>query len=202
MPDLQQVFFFLFLMLGPFKIIGPFAKMTQHATPQLVRQLAIRAIVFSILAVLIASVMGEKMLGNFGIPVPVLGLAGGLILFLVALSNVIQQFTPPENHLEQPAPTLMMALSPLAFPTIITPYGIAAVIVFMTISPDIDTQLKIGAMVIGIMLINLGVMLLTRHIGKFLFLFLSIVGSVLGVIQVALGLMIIINQVKTIFGLS
>jgi len=44
-------------------------------------------------------------------------------------------------------------------------------------------------------------MLLTRHIGKILFLFLSILGSVLGVIQVALGLMIIINQVKTIFGL-
>lgn len=202
MADLQQIYFFLFLMLGPFKIIGPFAKMTQHANPQLVRQLATRSILFSILAVLIASVMGEKVLGNFGIPVPVLALAGGLILFLVALSNVIQQFTPQENNVEQPAPTLMMALSPLAFPTIITPYGIAAVIVFMTISPDINTQLKIGAMVIGIMLINLGVMLLTRYIGKFLFLFLSIVGSVLGVIQVALGLMIIVNQVKTIFGLA
>ncbi|MBK9105154.1 MAG: MarC family protein [Saprospiraceae bacterium] len=201
MQDLQQIFTFLFLMLGPFKIIGPFAKMTQQATPQLVRQLATRAILFSILAVLIAAVMGEKMLGNFGIPIPVLALAGGLILFLVALSNVIQQFDPPENHLEQPAPNLMMALSPLAFPTIITPYGIAAVIVFMIISPDLNTQLKIGAMVIGIMLLNLVVMLLTRHIGKFLFLFLSIVGSVLGVIQVALGLMIIINQVKTIFGL-
>ena len=202
MPDLQQIFFFLFLMLGPFKIIGPFAKMTHHATPQLVRQLAIRAVLFSILAVLIASVMGEKVLGNFGIPVPVLALAGGLILFLVALSNVIQQLAPPENTVDQPAPTLMMALSPLAFPTIITPYGIAAVIVFMTISPDFDTQLMIGAMVIGIMLLNLGVMLLTRYIGKFLFLFLSIVGSVLGVIQVALGLMIIIGQVKTIFGLA
>lgn len=202
MQDITQIFTFLFLMLGPFKIIGPFARMTKHATPEFTRQLATRSILFSILAVLIASVMGEKVLGNFGIPVPVLALAGGLILFLVALSNVIQQFDPPENHLEQPAPTLMMALSPLAFPTIITPYGIAAVIVFMTISPDINTQLKIGAMVIGIMLLNLVVMLLTRHIGKFLFLFLSIVGSVLGVIQVALGLMIIISQVKTIFGLA
>ena len=202
MSDVIQIFTFLFLMLGPFKIIGPFVKMTQHTTPVFTRQLAARAILFSILAVLVASFMGEKVLGNFGIPVPVLALAGGIVLFLVALSNVIQQYTPPEASDDQPAPTLMMALSPLAFPTIVTPYGIAAVIVFMTISPDINTQLLIGAMVIGIMLLNLAAMLLARHIGKILFLFLSILGSVLGIIQVALGLMIIVNQVKVIFSLS
>jgi multiple antibiotic resistance protein len=84
----------------------------------------------------------------------------------------------------------------------VTPYGIAAVIVFMAISPDFQAQLMIGAMVIGIMLLNLAVMLLTRHIGKLLFLFLSLLGAVLGVVQVALGLMIVFNQFKIIFGLN
>jgi multiple antibiotic resistance protein len=202
MPDITQIFFFLFLMLGPFKILGPFVQMTQHTTPAFTRQLAIRAIFISILAILIASFMGEQVLGNFGIPVPILALAGGIVLFLVALSNVIQQFTPSETKDELPAPTLQMALRPLAFPTIVTPYGIAAVIVFMAISPDIQTKLMIGGMVIAIMGVNLATMLLTRHIGKILFLFLSILGSVLGIIQVALGLMIVVNQVKTIFALT
>jgi multiple antibiotic resistance protein len=166
MPDIAQIFFFLFLMLGPFKIIGPFAKMTQHTTPEFTRQLAFRAILFSILAVLVASFMGEKVLGNFGIPVPILAMAGGIILFLVALSNVIQQYSPPEAKDDQPATTMQMALNPLAFPTIITPYGISAVIVFMAISPDLNTKLIIGGIVTFIMLLNLGVMLLTRHIGK------------------------------------
>lgn len=202
MPQTLEIFTFLFLMLGPFKVIGPFAKMTEHATPQLTRQIAIQATLFSILGILIAAVVGEKVLANFGIPVPILALTGGLILFLVALSNVIQQYAPPTTKEEQPQPTILMALNPLAFPAIVTPYGIAAVIVFMAISPDLNAKLMIGAMVIGIMLLNLAVMLLTRHIGKLLFLFLSLLGAVLGIVQVALGLMIVFNQFKIIFGLN
>ncbi len=198
MIETSQIFTFLFLMLGPFKIIGPFAKMTQSATPQLTRQIAMRAIVYSILGILLASLLGEKVLGNFGIPIPILALTGGLILFLVALSNVLQQFTPPSPKEVQPEPTLQMALNPLAFPTIVTPYGIAAVIVFMVISPDLRGQLMVGAMVIGIMVLNLVVMLLTRHIGKILFLILSLLGAVLGVVQVALGLMIMYNQLQNL----
>jgi len=147
---------------------------------------------------LIAAFIGEFFLNKFGIPVPILALTGGLILFLVALSNVLQQYTPPATNEGQAQPELKMALSPLAFPTIVTPYGVAAVIVFMAISPDLNTQLIIVAIVVGIMAVNLLVMLLTRYIGKLLFLFLSILGAVLGIIQVALGLMIIINQLKAL----
>ncbi len=202
MIEITQIFAFLFLMLGPFKIIGPFAKMTQGADPKLIRQLATRAIFFSILAVLLASFLGEMILTKYGIPVPILAFAGGLILFLVALQNVIQQFAPPEPKHEPVVTTLQMALNPLAFPTIVTPYGIAAVMVFMAISPDLNTKLMIGGIVIGIMLINLATMLLTRHIGKLLFLILSILGAILGVVQVSLGLMIMYNQLKTLVSMN
>lgn len=129
MPLKMQIFTFLFLMLGPFKIIAPFAKMTSNATPELTRQLAIRAIIFSSLALLLAAILGENILSKYGIPLPVLSMSGGIILFLVALLNVIKQFGTIEKHDENiPPPTLNMAMSPLAFPTIVTPYGIAAVI--------------------------------------------------------------------------
>ncbi len=202
MIETSQIFAFLFLMLGPFKIIGPFAKMTQGADTKLIRQLAMRAVFFSILAVLLASFLGEMILTKYGIPVPILAFAGGLILFLVALQNVIQQFAPPETKHEPVVTTLQMALNPLAFPTIVTPYGIAAVMVFMTISPDLRAQLIIGGIVIGIMLLNLATMLLTRHIGKMLFLVLSILGAILGVVQVSLGLMIMYNQLKTLVSMN
>ena len=199
MPENIQIFTFLFLMLGPFKIIGPFAKMTEHATAQLTNKIALQATLFTTLGVLIASFVGENILNNFGIPVPILALTGGLILFLVALTNVIQQYSPATTKEDQPTPTILMALNPLAFPVIVTPYGIAAVIVFMTISPGLQEKLIIGAIVIGIMVLNLITMMLTRYIGKILFLFLSILGSVLGVVQVALGLMIVYNQLKVMF---
>ena len=202
MPPTIQIATFLFLMLGPFKIIGPFAKMTVHASPQLANQIALRAIVFSVLSLLVASFLGEKVLNNFGIPIPILAMTGGIILFLVALANVISQYTPDPPSEEFAVPTIKLAFNPLAFPTIITPYGLAAVIVFMAISPDNHTKLIIGAIVTGIMLINLLVMMVTRFMGKSLFLILSILGSVLGLVQVALGLWIVIMQVKAVFGLT
>ncbi len=152
MLEITQIFALLFLMLGPFKIIGPIAKMTRDADPTLTRQLALRAVFFSILAVLFSSFLGDMILAKYSIPLPILALAAGLILFLVALQNVIQQFAPLETKHEPVVPTLQMALNPLAFPTIVTPYGIAAVMVFMAISPDLCTKLIIGIMRLDLMI--------------------------------------------------
>jgi multiple antibiotic resistance protein len=198
-----QIFTFLFLMLGPFKIIAPFSKITKGADARFTRQLAVRATLFSCLALLLAAILGESMLSNFGIPLPVLALSGGIILFLVALQNILQQFTPPTSRSEEatvPAatPSMNMALTPLAFPTIVTPYGIAALVVFLTFSTGMESRLTIGAVVLVIMLLNLFVMLLTRHILPVLGVLLPILGAVLGVVQVALGLQIINNSLKAL----
>jgi multiple antibiotic resistance protein len=202
MPLKMQIFTFLFLMLGPFKIIAPFAKITSNATPELTRQIAIRAIIFSSLALLLAAFLGESILSKYGIPVPVLSLSGGIILFLVALLNIIKQFGTLEKHEENlPPPTLNLAMSPLAFPTIVTPYGIAAVIVFLALSPDLNSKLTVGAIVLGIMLLNLAVMLFTRKIFKPLMFVLAILGAILGVVQVALGVLIIFNAIKKLLAL-
>jgi multiple antibiotic resistance protein len=197
MPLKIQIFTFLFLMLGPFKIIGPFAKITQGADASLIRQIAFRAIIFSSISLLIAAFIGARMMSNFGIPLPILAISGGIILFLVALLNIIKQFSPPpkfEDNME--SPTLNMAINPLAFPVIVTPYGIAAVIIFLALSPDLNGKLTVGAVVLGIMLLNLITMLVTRHIYKFLAIVLALLGAILGILQVALGLMVIYNNFR------
>lgn len=198
---LGQVFTFLFLMLGPFKIIGPFAKLTHGADPRLTRRIALAAILISSLALLLAAFAGETFLAKFQIDVSVLTLAAGIILFLVALQGILQQFSPPDP-VGAPAspPTMHLAMNPLAFPTIVTPYGIAALIVFMAVSSDLTEKLKIGGILLAIMLLNLGAMLSARYILKWLGIVLQIVGAVLGVIQVALGLSIIISSLKRIWG--
>jgi len=197
-----QIFTFLFLMLGPFKIIGPFSTITRGADAALIRRIAVMATLFASLALLLAAVLGERILQSYGIPLPVLALSGGVILFLVALQTVLQQFVPHETHGEgaPPAevPTLQTALMPLAFPTIVTPYGIAAMVAFLGLSPDLETRLVIGAIVCVIMVLNLIVMLVSRHIMPVLGVLLPIVGAVLGVVQVALGLQIINNSLKAL----
>ena len=197
---LVQIFTFLFLMLGPVKIIGPFAKVTRGADPALMRKIALRATLISVAALLFAGLAGEHSLTNYGIPLPVLTLAGGIILFLVALRTVLEQFTPPGPDERSAVPTLQMAFMPLAFPTIVTPPGIAALIVFLALSPDLERQLVIGGIVIAIMLLNLIVMLAARYILRFLGIILQVVGAVLGIIQVALGLQIINASLRRLWG--
>ena len=192
---------FLFMMLGPFKIIGPFAKITKGADAALTRQIALQATLFSSIALLVAAFIGEYILTRNGIPLPILALAAGIILFLVALLNILQQFAPPTSHSETvtaPTPTLKQALTPLAFPTIVTPYGIAATIVFLAFSEDLQGRLIIGAGVLVIMLLNLIVMLNVRRIGPILNISLAILGAVIGIIQVALGLQIINNSFRAL----
>jgi multiple antibiotic resistance protein len=200
---LAQVFTLLFLMLGPFKIVGPFAKLTQDAEPAYVRRLALLASAFSAAALLVAALVGERVLGNFGIPLPMLALAGGIILFLNALQVTLQQFALPAQE-QKPAAAQVtqsisrLALAPLAFPTIVTPYGIAALVVFLALAPDPMSRLKVGGVVLAIMLLNLAVMLLTRHIVRILLVVLTILGAVLGVVQVALGLQIMFKALTTL----
>jgi multiple antibiotic resistance protein len=186
-------------MLGPFKVIGPFTSITKNATNAFARKLALRATLFSTIALLLASVLGENIIRQYGIPLPILALSGGIILFLVALLNVIKQFSP-HNTKDEPStpPTLDLAMNPLAFPTIVTPYGIAAVIVFLGLSPDLQSKLNVGVMVLGIMGLNLVAMLVSRYTYKPLAIVLAILGAILAVVQVALGLMIIYNQLKQI----
>lgn len=203
MVDNYHMFMILFLMLGPFKIIGPYTRMTRGADPVLARKVAIRSILISVLALLLASLLGKQVISNFAIPLPILAMSGGLILFLVAIQNVIRQFAEHSGKDQEPEPLdLKMAMYPLAFPITVTPYGIAAVIVFMAVVPTIEGDLQIGAMVLGIMLLNLAMMLLNRHTFKAMSFILPVLGSILSVVQVALGLQIMYRSLMLLINPS
>jgi len=198
---IDQIFTILFLMLGPFKLIGPFAKATRGADRGLVRQIALRAAGFSSVSLLLAAFIGERFLEKYGIPIPILALAGGVIFFLVALRSVLEQFSAPTTtERADSVPTLSVAITPVAFPGIVTPYGIAALIIVLALSPDARQQWIIGAMVLGIMLVNFVAMLLADRIVRVAGLFLMTAGVVLAVIQVALGLNIIFNALRRLVG--
>ena len=90
-------------------------------------------------------------------------------------------------------------MHPLAFPTIVTPYGLAAVIVFLSVCEDIQCKLRVVAILVGIMVLNFVVMLISRRIFKPLSLILAVLGAVLGIVQVALGLSIIFRSVTALY---
>jgi multiple antibiotic resistance protein len=192
---------FLFLMLGPTKIIGPFVKVTAGADRTLEKMIARNAVVFSAIALLIAGFLGEMILKKHSIPLPILALAAGVILFLVAIQDTVRHFTfsakePETKHAS--TPTMKLALDPLAFPVIVTPYGIAALIVFLSFAPDVESQVQIGLIVMAILALDLLAMLFARKLFASLGILLAILGAVLAVVQVALGLQIIHNSLLTL----
>ena len=195
-----MIFALLFLMLGPIKLLGPFAAATKDCDRIFRLRLATRACLFAAAAVTIAAALGEQMLDNFAIPVLVLQIAAGLILFLVALQAVMHQYdvTPPPDRTE--LPTLAYAFSPLAFPTIVTPYGIAAVIILIALAPTTEIRLMVAGVVYFILLLDWLAMLVAHIVVRWFSPLLLLLGVVLGVTQVALGLQLMLGGMSGLIG--
>jgi small neutral amino acid transporter SnatA (MarC family) len=195
--DLSEVFMFFFLMLGPFKILGPFAKMTKDLDDASRRGLATRAIIFSGLALTLATLIGEKSLTNYGVSLNVLAVAGGLVLFLVSIRTILAQFDSPaiEETVRQPF-SQSWAVSPLAFPTIVTPYGIAAVIIFAAVAPDFMTKAQVILLAMGVLVLDLAAMLFARPLLKWFGMPLALLGVILAIIQLAIGLQVIFRALN------
>ena len=194
-----MIFTLLFLMLGPIKLLGPFAVATKGCDRAFRFRLATRAFLFSIGAVTIAASLGTRIIDNFAIPVLVLQIAAGLILLLVALQAVMQQYSPvrPSEQSDPPdPPTLALAFSPLAFPTIVTPYGIATVTILMALTPSTETGLLVAGVTYFILFLDWLAMLAAHVILRWVGPVLLLVGVVLGVTQVALGLQLMIGGIS------
>ncbi len=201
----KQVFLLLFLMLGPVKILAPFVTLTRGADPALRRRLATRAILVSAAALGLAGLLGRNMLQTFSIQPPVLALTGGLVLFLVALKTVIEQFSAPPPQAAPPPvapdPDALMraAINPLAFPTIVTPYGIAATILFVEFAgDDMQAKLELSGIVALILLLDWLAMVFAHVILKWLGTALQVFAVVLGVTQIGLGLQVMIHSLGQI----
>jgi multiple antibiotic resistance protein len=201
--DARKIFFMLFLMLGPIKILVPYVSMMRGADAALRRTVTRRSILFSAAALALAGLLGRSMLENFDVSLPVLALTGGVILFLVALRTVLQQsagvVANPPTGSDGMRPDVKLAFTPLAFPTIVTPYGIAAVIVFATLARgQPEAEMMVAAVVLLILALDWVAMLFAETILKWIGTTLQVFAVVLGVTQVALGLQVIMHSLSMI----
>ncbi|WP_246723527.1 MarC family protein [Rhizobium sp. ARZ01] len=204
MPEVEfgarKIFLMLFLMLGPIKILVPFKVLTGGYDPMLRRRIATRAILFSAASLAIAGLLGRTILENLEISLPVLAMTGGIILFIVALRTILQPNADlPVRRTERGQADPGLALTPLAFPTIVTPYGIAAVIVFATLAGDRQTEgLTVAGIVLLILALDWLAMIFAEIILRWIGTSLQVLAVVLGVTQAALGLQVILHSFSMI----
>lgn len=90
----------------------------------------------------------------------------------------------------------MRALVRQLIPRIVTPYGIAAVILLLTLMPE--RTVTIVAILIGIMILDLVAMLFARKILAVVAFPLQIVGTVMGVLQVALSVQMVLYGIRLV----
>ncbi len=126
-------------------------------------------------------------------------LAGGVIFFLVGLRVVLEQYEP-KHMAPAPLPEAPMAAAMrVAFPLVVTPYGIAALIVLLANSQDTARTTSILAILLGVMILNLLAQLFVRRImAGMAVIALQILGAVLGVLQVALAVEMIVRGLQGI----
>jgi multiple antibiotic resistance protein len=195
--SLGEIFTFFFLMLGPLKLIGPFAKLTASTEDSDRRALAVRGTAIATLTVLVASFIGKAFLDKWTVSPGALAIGGGLLFLLVALPVVLSPYAQPALAAAPPAtaPTLAQMQRQLV-PEIVSPYGVATVILVLTLMPG--SQLTVIGMLIAIMVLDLLAMLFARPILKVLGFPLQIVGTILGVLQVAFAVQMMIFGVKLV----
>jgi multiple antibiotic resistance protein len=202
-----EAFTFLFITLGPLNVIGPFVAMTNERGQAFKRRLAFKASVVAAIALLVAATVGAATLQAWDISVGALLLAAGVILFLVALGSVMAGYNARAPGVQAsaaapvPAPSESeLAFSPLAFPTIITPYGIALLILLFTLYPLASGGLRILATAALVLALDLLAMLAADWIAKIPFMKpgLDILGCVMNVLLVALGAQVVADGLRLI----
>jgi len=181
-----------FVMLGPLKLIAPFAHLTAGMAIGDARRLALKGVGLACAGGAVAAVLGQRALATWGIARPTLLLAAGIVLLVMALRAVTstpKPVAPPPPMETPPYP----ALSPLAVPLILTPYGIATFILILAVAHDLERQMLIFGLFLVVMLLDLLAMWYVEWIFRWGRGILALVGSVLGVLQVALALQLMLE---------
>ncbi|CRI63282.1 putative Multiple antibiotic resistance (MarC)-related protein [Thiocapsa sp. KS1] len=187
-----QILGLFVVTLGPLKMIAPFGRATSRLAQAALRRLAFESVLIGTCAVVLGGGLGSLLASNWGVSTPILTICTGLIFFLIALRAVLAQYEPamPGAPPDDAVPSPFM----IAFPMVVTPYGIAGVVALVSLfQDDLDRMLQVVAALLVVMAINLITMLYVRAVlSPLSAALLQLLGAVLGVLQVALALRILL----------
>lgn len=195
MTDFSFKMTIFFLLLGPVKIIPAFARLTRGADSGYKRTAAVWAAVFATVICAIVVLQARSFASQYQLSVPALELSGGIILLLSALALIFPRPEPDVAAVDRPS-AVRLGLSPLATPIVVTPAGVAAIMVFVLLAAGNPAALRsIGTAIAIVMVLNFLVMFFIDLVLKLpgLMLVLQMLGSILAVVQVALAVQEFIN---------
>jgi multiple antibiotic resistance protein len=203
LEELLATFVFFFAVIDPFGSVPVFLAATQGFTAQQKKATALHAVLFSAGILLFFIVLGEVLLNAIGIPLPAFQIAGGIVLFLFALTMIFGE-GKPEAEIKSIVNTTETAIFPMAIPSIASPGAMLAVVLLTKNDVYSFKEQLISSLLMLLVLVIVYVLLIAassihKLIGN---AGASVISRIMGLILTSVAVDNVIEGIKTSFGLG
>ncbi|MDQ8755828.1 MarC family protein [Sphingosinicella sp. LHD-64] len=180
-----------------------FASLTQGATPQHRRAMAVRSVLVATGILLFFAVLGEDLLRALGISLSAFRIAGGIMLFLIALEMVFEKRTERREHRAEEVSAAKVediSVFPMAIPMIAGPGSIASVMLLTARGNGLNESLIVLAALGATLALTLLALLLAGPLMRLLgHKMEAMITRLLGVILAALAAQFVIDGIERSF---
>ena len=189
-----------FVVIDPPGCAPIYAGLTAGATPVHARAMALRAVLVAAGILLVFALFGEALLHGLGISLASFRIAGGIMLFLIALEMVFEKRTERrEDRAAKVAaePHEDVSIFPMAMPMIAGPGSIASVMLLMGRNEGIERSLVVLGALATILLLTLVSLLAAGPIMRVLGAKIeAVITRLLGVLLASLAVQFVIDGIK------
>jgi multiple antibiotic resistance protein len=200
--DFVPVFIFFFAVIDPIGTVPVFIAVTKHLDEQAKRQVAVRATLTSGAILIFFVVAGEIILTAMGIPLAAFQVAGGIVLFLFALTMIFGD-SKPEQEMKMIRSGSELAVFPLSVPSIASPGAmLAAVLLTENASYGIVQQALTVLMMLGVLSVALVFMLAAAPIHRLVGdAGANVISKVMGLILASVATASTLEGIEVYFGI-
>lgn len=182
----------LLLITDPFGNIPVFASALKHVPPERRARVILRENLIAFGLLLSFMFVGEKFLRLMNLHESSLQMAGGVVLFIIALRMIFPP--PPSQEIELPGEPLVV---PLAIPAIAGPSALATVILLVSRAPERRLE-WIGALTVTIVIVTI-VLLLAERIQRLLGdRFVMAMERLMGLILIAVAVEMLVSAFQAL----
>ncbi|HEX6978472.1 MAG TPA: MarC family protein [Alphaproteobacteria bacterium] len=195
-------FIALFVIIDPVGTAALFAGLTRGMTDAYRQRMARRAVVVAGLTLLFFAFAGEVLLEALGIGLPAFRIAGGALLFLLAIDMVfprqvgLRSLTETENREAGDEANAHHDISvfPLAIPLIAGPGALTTMVLLMRAAPGWEHRVGIIAVLAVVLAILFLLLLISARVVKLLGTTgVNVVSRVLGILLAALAAQLVLD---------
>ncbi|MGB2078748.1 MAG: MarC family protein [Vibrio sp.] len=201
MHELVATFIFFFAVIDPIGTVPVFLAVTRGYDEKVKRKIAIKASLISALILLFFLVAGERILTAINTPLSAFQIAGGIVLFIFALSMIFGD-SKPDQEMKLVSAT-DVAIFPLAVPSIASPGAMLAAVLLTENSEYTWVEQSLTAMtMISVLLIVMVLLLCASFIHRIIGNSgASIISKVMGLILASVAVNSVLGGITEYFSL-